>query len=341
MMRILVGLSLLVLCSGVGAEETAAVIETFKPPEAKSRSAPKYPKSAQHRSQEGWVTLSYMVDTAGKPYDITVVRSSGIEAFEKAAVKAAKRWRYEPAELNGRKIDAGTAVSITFGLSGRTGASGLFVRKQRRLHKAIEAGDKAEADKYLAELRSRERNLYEEAYLNLSLYHYYGAWGSPEQQLTALHRTTFVDGPTSFLPKATLRSANMRKFALQLQMFHLADARQTGESLLEMGLDEEQEAEVRKLLLEIEEAVASPAPIRSDGSIDEAYRFSRRLARRSFAFEGIDGDIAELRLHCDKAYLGMAYEEDMSYTIPEGQERCHLTAIGTPGTTFNLIELAD
>jgi TonB family protein len=40
------------------------------------------------RGQEGWVELNLMVDPTGRPFEVTVARSSGNKGFEEAAVKA-------------------------------------------------------------------------------------------------------------------------------------------------------------------------------------------------------------------------------------------------------------
>ena len=60
---------------------------------------------------------------------------------------------------------------------------------------------------------------------------------------------------------------------------------------------------------------------------------SHRLFRSSFSILEVQGAIAELRLYCDKGFLGLVYhvKEDWSY--------CFLVAFGDPGTTFSIVEM--
>src|SRR5579862_9010922 len=55
------------------------------------RSAPSglaYPEGERSRRREGWVRLNMMIDPKGKPYEITVLDSSGNPVLENAAVRA-------------------------------------------------------------------------------------------------------------------------------------------------------------------------------------------------------------------------------------------------------------
>lgn len=91
---------------------------------------------------------------------------------------------------------------------------------------------------------------------------------------------------------------------------------------------------------EIENLEDADGTIVISGNIDRANYFSHALLRSAFAFRKVEGDIAELRLHCDKGYVGFMYDADISYKVEPNYRDCSLTAIGTPGTTFELLELS-
>ena len=62
-------------------------IETFSPPKPIKLNPPKYPRRAFSDQKEGWVSVNFMVDDIGKPYEIAVTGYSN-ETFVKAAIRA-------------------------------------------------------------------------------------------------------------------------------------------------------------------------------------------------------------------------------------------------------------
>jgi protein TonB len=70
------------------------------------RVEPQYPPQAAKRGLEGWVQLRFTVTTAGSVDDVAVVKSSNA-VFERAAVEAVRKWKYEP------QMRSGTAVATT------------------------------------------------------------------------------------------------------------------------------------------------------------------------------------------------------------------------------------
>lgn len=56
----------------------------------------KYPRKAAKRNQEGWVHLGFRIDKDGGVVDITVIDVSPKGyGFEKEAIRALKKWKYE------------------------------------------------------------------------------------------------------------------------------------------------------------------------------------------------------------------------------------------------------
>ena len=62
------------------------------------------------------------------------------------------------------------------------------------------------------------------------------------------------------------------------------------------------------------------------------------LLKKKFGFQDIDGELAELKLHCDKGFVGFRFQEGMQYTVRDNLGNCGLTVIGNPGTTYTLVE---
>ncbi len=65
-----------------------------------------YPSAALRKKQEGDVTLSMCMGVDGRASDVKVIKSSGVDALDEAAVKGIPKLRFQPA-----KDSAGKAVA--------------------------------------------------------------------------------------------------------------------------------------------------------------------------------------------------------------------------------------
>ena len=77
---------------------------------------PRYPSLARRRGQEGIVRLHLSIDAAGKVDAVTVERSSGFPLLDRAALKAVRSWRFEPASLDGRAVATELLQPVEFRL---------------------------------------------------------------------------------------------------------------------------------------------------------------------------------------------------------------------------------
>ncbi|MFZ5634967.1 MAG: energy transducer TonB [Pseudomonadota bacterium] len=84
-----------------------------------SRPAPAYPTEAMRNNETGTVLLQITVDASGDPQEVRVKRSSRSRALDRAAAQAARRWKFRPAQQDGRPVEASVEVPITFTLEGR------------------------------------------------------------------------------------------------------------------------------------------------------------------------------------------------------------------------------
>jgi TonB family protein len=79
--------------------------------------APSYPARARERNVEGWVDLEYTVTRDGTTRDIVVRSSEPDDAFDRAAMDAVKRWRYEPRVVKGAVVEQRVETRLRFQLS--------------------------------------------------------------------------------------------------------------------------------------------------------------------------------------------------------------------------------
>ncbi len=78
--------------------------------------APVYPRAAQRRELTGSVDVVFTVATTGLVKDVSVVSSEPDDTFNKAAIDAVSRWRFEPIIENGVALEKRSAVRLSFDL---------------------------------------------------------------------------------------------------------------------------------------------------------------------------------------------------------------------------------
>jgi TonB family protein len=77
--------------------------------------APKYPKKAGKRHIEGHVIVQALIRRDGHVAKPEVLRAEpqGV-GFEQAAIKAVKKWRYKPAQLQSEPVEVYFTVYVNF-----------------------------------------------------------------------------------------------------------------------------------------------------------------------------------------------------------------------------------
>ena len=81
------------------------------------RVEPRYPSKALKRKIEGYVVMRFTIDASGRPVDIEVIEAQPKRWFEKDAIRALKKWKYQPKVENGHSIkQQGQTVRLEFKL---------------------------------------------------------------------------------------------------------------------------------------------------------------------------------------------------------------------------------
>jgi protein TonB len=78
--------------------------------------APEYPERALAQKISGSVTVEFTVSTSGEPIDIRVVQAEPAGTFDRAAISAVKRWRYEPLTIDNVPQEVPARTTIRFNL---------------------------------------------------------------------------------------------------------------------------------------------------------------------------------------------------------------------------------
>ena len=77
---------------------------------------PIYPRKARRKNIEGYVNLSFIVDEQGIPSQITVDSAKPEKTFNRAAIRAVKKWRFKPGTVQGKAVKVRVSQAIEFKL---------------------------------------------------------------------------------------------------------------------------------------------------------------------------------------------------------------------------------
>jgi len=311
-------------------------LEVFVGPKGKVIKSPNYPRREQQQGREGWVQLGMMISPEGKAYEVVVTDSTGNKAFEKAALNAVKKWVFQPALMDGVPIDAGSNFKIKFALSGAAGASSKFVRAIGRFKKHIANDDKEAADKELSSIRVK--NLYEDAFLNIARYSYYEKWGSDYQRLYALRRGIAHEDDAHYLPKKLYVTALLSMFFLEVKQKDFARALKTWKLLEGRKLDDNTVSSLQNVVNKITVLESDDRTYSVAGEIGESFSWNYRLLKNNFNITVEHGELAEIKLRCDKKYVFFRYKPKTIYRISEKYGHCGIEVVGNPGSKFSLIQ---
>jgi protein TonB len=100
---------------GLGADmdQAFSMADLDQKPRAVYQPAPVYPAALRSRKIDGVVTVIFVVDANGKVANAKVEKSTD-PAFDKPALDAVRKWKFEPAMKEGRKVSAKMRAPIRF-----------------------------------------------------------------------------------------------------------------------------------------------------------------------------------------------------------------------------------
>ena len=84
-------------------------------PQAIATPDPDYTEEARRAKTQGTCILWMIVDAAGRPRDIRVVRGLGY-GLDTKAIEAVKQWRFQPALKDGKAVNVQISVEVAFRL---------------------------------------------------------------------------------------------------------------------------------------------------------------------------------------------------------------------------------
>lgn len=94
---------------GAGAISTSVIPLVKIPPE--------YPMRAANRRIQGWVKIEFTITTEGTVKDAVVIDAKPSSVFNRAALKAIKRWKFKPLIIAGEAQEQRAVQTLEFKLS--------------------------------------------------------------------------------------------------------------------------------------------------------------------------------------------------------------------------------
>ena len=88
-----------------------------KPLFERTPAPPKYPTVARKRGQQGTVWLEIWLDQWGKQSKLKVMKSSGINVLDHAALQAVANWHFQPHRVNGQGTASRVRIPVEFALN--------------------------------------------------------------------------------------------------------------------------------------------------------------------------------------------------------------------------------
>jgi hypothetical protein len=334
-----------VLSSAANAQPEApeeSTINVFEGPVIEERVIPAFPLSAARVGIEGWVEVNYMVDTEGKAYEIMVLDHAGNEAFIEAVQVALERSTFRPARMGDEVVASSDTTIVRFALEGADDYVGRdFAAKYNRFRSALRDGSRTDAGDALSELEKVGLSYNNEyAQLNLARYFYAERYGTTLEQMDHLKRA-LGENPASPEQRSYLgrEATTARRGLVQLQLRnrYFGEALETLE-LMRLKGDEEGVALFSELSAQLGAVKAGDDPYGVAGQIGDNGYWSITLFKNTFHFDDLMGSVAELKLRCRPGFVFFNFEPETQYEVSAGARECTLQVIGTPGTTFTLVQ---
>jgi protein TonB len=92
-------------------------ILSFKPAFHAPPAPPRYPAQARRRNQQGVVMIEVRLDEHGTQRELKLLRSSGVDSLDQAALDAVAVWRFQAEVRDGQKVPSRVQIPIQFALT--------------------------------------------------------------------------------------------------------------------------------------------------------------------------------------------------------------------------------
>ena len=327
----------------LSAQEIEPALKSLMIIDAKplKRQSPKYPKNAIIDGQEGWVIINFIVNKKGEVVSPEISDSSGFVAFENAALRAVKRWKYTPATQNGEPVEQSKInVRLDFNFSRSVNVTEDFYMTYRELISAIKENDLTEAKELLKEIENGQIwNHTESSFYWLADAIYAKAVGDVHRELNGVNRALATNNEK--LKNDNLLYLRNRQFVLNVSSGYFREAMVAYRKLQKLPDSKAMIENFKPYYEQIKEGVKGKDPIVREALISKSSRLWHRLSRNVFSLSLLEGKIEEIEIRCDAKYNRYTFAKETEWEIPKSWGKCFLLVRGDPNSKIDIIETGE
>jgi TonB family protein len=293
---------------------------------------------------EAYVVIRLTVTAEGKVADPVVEQLIGPEVFGQHALKDVRRWRYQPATLNGVAVQRPNEVAT---LIYRFDPRDLVARdsigdtyRRARVQFLDQKYDDAKAG-LLKTVTLERLNFYERAMTSFFL--------AMVEFNQSNYAVAYNHIDIALLDNGEFLDLRSRETALRLAIRIGAAAGQFATALdafakLKKIADIGENDSDAKLISNVTARLNDASPIPVFGAIPSegiSGPWQHILLRRNFVFDLLNGNLDHLELRCDQQEISSPISETAEWHVPKSWSGCDLDVFGSPGATFRVIETND
>lgn len=324
------------------SEPASRLVESYTSAKALERVEPKFPRRAARKASDGWVQLSYVIDTEGNVRDIVPMNNVGDSAFVDAAINAVKQWKFEPAVANGEAIEqCDNTLQMDFILSNGAGVSRKFNTLMFNGRNALSEGNLEGAQAELNKMDNMKRtNMTEVFWRNHLAISLYNQTGELEKKHVAVVRAR---RSLNAINLEDDQKAKLHSYLLQEEFAYLANHRYYASAMSTFDKLKKVDQKTADLYLDgvkkVEALIAGNNPIFVDAEINKSGRWNYDLARRAFTISEINGRLDKLEIRCSRKFRSFTISEQSQWKIPESWGKCNIHVLGEEKSKFKLVEV--
>lgn len=305
-----------------------------------TRFMPRYPESAAMRGQEGWVIMSYVIDKEGNVVEPIIESSSNKRVFNRSALKAIHKWKFEPSTMNNKAVEqCRNSVRFDYKLEQeKPGARKDFVKRYKEVAKLLQEKSYAKAKERLDSLKSRGAwNLYEDAWFTAIEADYYREVGASANEIASL--INLWSASDNYFTEKVKLSQLSRLYSLLLDKKRFVTALSVAASIKQLDTKALLYPKVAKSVLSVEKYIATGSNYHVKSHLNSEGMWSHNLARNAFGFAGNTSNLRKIELRCDNKFLTYAVKPNVVWDIPKQWGSCRLYVYGNEQTAVDLVEI--
>jgi TonB family protein len=332
-------LFLLLPCQSISAIEISKHLSTIVEPEPIDRIHPKYPVKAAKENRAGWSKFSFVIEKDGSVSNILELDSSGSKDFSKAAAKAIKRWKYQPALENGEPIQqCVNTVQLDFRMrKGRDVVRKHFKKNYNLALDALNEKKYSRVEELILKMEKfNYRYIAENNLLQTISASYAEAIGNNRKQLKHLSNISFLNDDRK--TKKYKLSILSNRFLLAVSLNEFQSAYRAYNKLKDMEEAKPYMTKYDEIITKVDAFIGGEQDIVINADIENKDFWQYSLVRNEFSLANVKGSLNKLDIRCANKRHVYTVENNNTWKLPKTWENCSLFVYGEDNTSFKLIE---